>query len=194
MAQTEITVQVFEDLKDIERKLTNLGFSKTEELNIQDDYYTNLKNDSLKNASYSNLVVTSVVLRCYTTLKSKTPTSRLIRKLENLDSHNSAIGEEKIIKELDDAVHSRKVMTNIGYTNWVTLKQKNIYYKNGEKTIILSHVEDLGDFIEVEEYPSISNLIDTEKIDILKQYINSFNFKIGSDYSCKKVYMLYLKK
>ena len=176
MAQTEITVQVFEDLKDIERKLTNLGFSKTEELNIQDDYYTNLKNDSLKNASYSNLVVTSVVLRCYTTLKSKTPTSRLIRKIENLDSHNSAIGEEKIIKELDDAVHSRKVMTNIGYTNWVTLKQKNIYYKNGEKTIILSHVEDLGDFIEVEEYPSISNLIDTEKIDILKQYINSFNF------------------
>ena len=76
----------------------------------------------------------------------------------------------------------------------VTLKQKNTYYKNGEKTIILSHVENLGDFIEVEEYPSISNLIDTEKIDILKQYINSFNFKIGSDYSCKKVYMLYLKK
>ena len=194
MAQTEITVQVFEDLKDIERKLTNLGFSKTEELNIQDDYFTNLKNNSLKNASYSDLVVTSVVLRCYTTLKSKTPTAMLIRKLENLDSHNSATGEEKIIKELDDAVHSRKVMTNIGCTNWVTLKQKNIYYKNGEKTIILSHVEGLGDFLEVEEYPSISNLIDTEKIDILKQYINSFNFKIGSDYSCKKVYMLYLKK
>ena len=147
----------------------------------------------MKNASYSNLLVTSVILRSYTTLKNKVPTAKLIRRLENLDSHNYAVGEERVIKEVEDEVHSRKVMTNIGYTNWVTLKQKNIYYKKGEITIILSDVEGLGNFIEVEEYPSISNLVETEKIDILKQYIKSFNFNIGNDFSCKKVYMLYQK-
>lgn len=193
MLQTEITVQLFEDIKDIENKLTKLGFCKTEELNIQENYFTNLKNDALKNASYSNLLVTSVILRSYTTLKNKIPTAKLIRRLENLDSHNYAVGEERVIKEVEDEVHSRKVMTNIGYTNWVTLKQKNIYYKKGEITIILSDVEGLGNFIEVEEYPSISNLVETEKIDILKKYIKSFNFKIGNDFSCKKVYMLYQK-
>ena len=193
MLQTEITVQLFEDIKDVENKLIKLGFCKTEELNIQENYFTNLKNDALKNASYSNLLVTSVILRSYTTLKNKVPTAKLIRRLENLDSHNYAVGEERVIKEVEDGVHSRKVMTNIGYTNWVTLKQKNIYYKKGEITIILSDVEGLGNFIEVEEYPSISNLVETEKIDILKKYINSFNFKIGNDFSCKKVYMLYQK-
>ena len=193
MLQTEITVQLFEDIKDIENKLTKLGFCKTEELNIQENYFTNLKNDALKNASYSNLLVTSVILRSYTTLKNKIPTAKLIRRLENLDSHNYAVGEERVIKEVEDEVHSRKVMTNIGYTNWVTLKQKNIYYKKGEITIILSDVEGLGNFIEVEEYPSISNLVETEKIDILKKYIKSFNFNIGNDFSCKKVYMLYQK-
>ena len=193
MLQTEITVQLFEDIKDVENKLIKLGFCKTEELNIQENYFTNLKNDALKNASYSNLLVTSVILRSYTTLKNKIPTAMLIRRLENLDSHNYAVGEERVIKEVEDEVHSRKVMTNIGYTNWVTLKQKNIYYKKGEITIILSDVEGLGNFIEVEEYPSISNLVETEKIDILKQYIKSFNFNIGNDFSCKKVYMLYQK-
>ena len=193
MLQTEITVQLFEDIKDVENKLIKLGFCKTEELNIQENYFTNLKNDALKNASYSNLLVTSVILRSYTTLKNKVPTAKLIRRLENLDSHNYAVGEERVIKEVEDEVHSRKVMTNIGYTNWVTLKQKNIYYKKGEITIILSDVEGLGNFIEVEEYPSISNLVETEKIDILKQYIKSFNFNIGNDFSCKKVYMLYQK-
>lgn len=194
MLQTEITVQLFEDIKNVENKLIKLGFCKTEELNIQENYFTNLKNDALKNASYSNLLVTSVILRSYTTLKNKVPTAKLIRRLENLDSHNYAVGEERVIKEVEDEVHSRKVMTNIGYTNWVTLKQKNIYYKKGEITIILSDVEGLGNFIEVEEYPSISNLVETEKIDILKQYIKSFNFNIGNDFSCKKVYMLYQKK
>ena len=193
MLQTEITVQLFEDIKDVENKLIKLWFCKTEELNIQENYFTNLKNDALKNASYSNLLVTSVILRSYTTLKNKVPTAKLIRRLENLDSHNFAVGEERVIKEVEDEVHSRKVMTNIGYTNWVTLKQKNIYYKKGEITIILSDVEGLGNFIEVEEYPSISNLVETEKIDILKQYIKSFNFNIGNDFSCKKVYMLYQK-
>ncbi len=193
MLQTEITVQLFEDIKNVENKLIKLGFCKTEELNIQENYFTNLKNDALKNASYSNLLVTSVILRSYTTLKNKVPTAKLIRRLENLDSHNYAVGEERVIKEVEDEVHSRKVMTNIGYTNWVTLKQKNIYYKKGEITIILSDVEGLGNFIEVEEYPSISNLVETEKIDILKQYIKSFNFNIGNDFSCKKVYMLYQK-
>lgn len=193
MLQTEITVQLFEDIKNVENKLIKLGFCKTEELNIQENYFTNLKNEALKNASYSNLLVTSVILRSYTTLKNKVPTAKLIRRLENLDSHNYAVGEERVIKEVEDEVHSRKVMTNIGYTNWVTLKQKNIYYKKGEITIILSDVEGLGNFIEVEEYPSISNLVETEKIDILKQYIKSFNFNIGNDFSCKKVYMLYQK-
>lgn len=193
MLQTEITVQLFEDINDVENKLIKLGFCKTEELNIQENYFTNLKNDALKNASYSNLLVTSVILRSYTTLKNKVPTAKLIRRLENLDSHNYAVGEERVIKEVEDEVHSRKVMTNIGYTNWVTLKQKNVYYKKGEITIILSEVEGLGNFIEIEEYPSISNLVETEKIDILKQYIKSFNFNIGNDFSCKKVYMLYQK-
>ena len=44
MLQTEITVQLFEDIKNVENKLIKLGFCKTEELNIQENYFTNLKN------------------------------------------------------------------------------------------------------------------------------------------------------
>lgn len=191
MAQTEITVQVFEKLEDIEAKLVNLGFVKTEEFNGRDDYFVNMDKSKINNASYSNLLNNSLIIRSYTTLKDKSPTSMLLRKIKTLDENQNVIGEEKVSTKIDNVDNARRLLTGINLVNWVSLKQKNAFYKNGEKTIIVGNVEGLGNFIEIEEYKSISTFPEKEKFEILKQYINSFNFKIGSDYSCKKVFMLH---
>lgn len=191
MAQTEITVQVFEDLKDIEKKLVKLGFVKTEEFDGRDDYFVNMDKGKIAKAGYGELLKDSLIVRSYTTLTSKNPTSMLLRKIKTLDENQNVIGEEKVSTKIDNVENARKLLSGINLINWVSLKQKNAFYKNGEKTIIVGGVEGLGNFIEIEEYKSISTLPEKEKFEILKQYVNSFKFKIGADYSCKKVYMLH---
>ena len=69
---------------------------------------------------------------------------------------------------------------------------KNNFYKNGEKVVIAGTVEGLeGSFVEIEEYPSIEHLSEDEKFMELVNFVDSLNMKHGTDYSCKKIYMLY---
>ncbi|MGN1201454.1 MAG: hypothetical protein ACI4R8_04285 [Candidatus Caccovivens sp.] len=193
MAQTEVTVQVFEELTSIEKKLLNLGFEKTEEFDGKDDYFTSLNNSQIKNADYSQLLNSSLIVRSYSTLKNNSPTSMLLRKVKKLDKEGNVIGEQKISTLIDNPQNAKQMLSSVGLTNWVSLKQKNSFYTKGEKQIIVGSVENLGNFIEIEEYDSISKLSEEQKFDELAKYIESFGFNIGKDYSCKKVYMLYQK-
>lgn len=45
----------------------------------------------INNASYSNLLNNSLIIRSYTTLNDKSPTSMLLRKIKTLDENQNVI-------------------------------------------------------------------------------------------------------
>ena len=63
MAQTEITVQVFEQINNLKKKLTLLGYTETEEFNGNDYYFTTLNKNESNTASYQKLLDSSIIVR-----------------------------------------------------------------------------------------------------------------------------------
>lgn len=192
MAQTEITVQIFEDIKNVFTKLETLGFKWKDTFTGIDQYFTTLSPEQVKTASYKELLDNSIIIREFDKASTNTHQTMLVHKKKTLDSQNKVIGEEKTSLVIDNSTTASKMLTNAGLVNWMTLSQQNSFYTSGEKTVIAGTVKGLnGSFIEIEEYESIKDLPEKEKFDKLSQFVDSLGFNHGDDYSCKKIYMLY---
>ena len=194
MAQTEITVQIFEDYDVVVKRLMALGFEWVDTFTGCDRYYTTLKEKELNNIEYKPLLDSSIIIRSFHKKKSDVLSTMLVHKKKTLDAKGNVIGEEKSSVNVEDGEKTAKVLDSADLINWMTINQQNSFYKNGEKTVIVGTVKGLeGTFIEIEEYPSISGLEENEKFKILSDFIDSLGMKKGNDYSCKKIYMLYQK-
>ena len=192
MAQTEITVQIFENISKVTEKLVDLGYEWQDTFTGRDQYFTALTPTQIKQATYKELLDNSIIIRKFHKEKSNTLSVMLVHKKKTLDENGNVIGEIKSSVNVDDADRAASLLENAGLINWMTLNQQNSFYKNGEITVIAGTVKGLeGSFIEIEEYPSISHLDESEKFNILSDFIDSLNMKKGNDYSCKKIYMLY---
>lgn len=195
MGQTEITVQVFENIDILKQKLVSLGYTEKDEFTGADYYFTTLREDEIKNATYKQLLDSSVIVRSFKTKHSDDIKSSLLFKNKVLDENGKVISEEKVTTKVENCNTAVNILNLAKLNNWVTLKQQNAFYVLGEKTIIVGTVEGLdGSFMEIEEYESIKNLSSEEKINKLIDDAKQFGFKIGTDTSVKKVYMLFTKK
>lgn len=194
MAQTEITVQVFENIKNILAKLESMGFSWKDTFTGKDQYFTTLSQEEVKTATYKQLLDSSIIIREFDKASTNTHQIMLVHKKKTLDNEGKVIGEEKTSLIVDNSDVAAKMLSNAGLINWMTLSQQNNFYVSGEKTVIAGTVEGLeGSFVEIEEYDSIKDLSETEKFNKLSEFVDSLGFSIGNDYSCKKIYMLYQK-
>lgn len=194
MAQTEITVQVFENIEKIKEKLENLGYVWNEKLSGTDQYFSTFSSQKVKTASYKELLDSSIIIREFDKQSTGLHQTMLLHKKKNVDNEGKVIGEEKTSLSIDNSKTASKLLSNAGLVNWMSLSQENNFYSKGETVVIAGTVKGLeGSFIEIEEYPSIKGYSETEKFNILCDLVNSFGFKIGEDYSCKKIYMLYEK-
>ena len=73
------------------------------------------------------------------------------------------------------------------------LKSKLISFKKGDICFDIQVIENLGIFIECEEFEAIQDLSVKQKLEYLIKIVSSLNLKLGADYSCKKVLMLIKK-
>lgn len=194
MGQTEITVQVFENINNVKQKLVSLGYTEKDEFTGADYYFTTLRENEIKTATYKQLLDSSVIVRSFKTKHSSDVKSSLLFKNKVLDDAGNVISEEKVTTQVADCNTAVKILNLAKLNNWVTLKQQNAFYVLGEKTIIVGTAEGLdGCFMEIEEYASIAALTPEQKIETLIADAKSFGFKIGTDTSVKKVYMLFNK-
>ena len=194
MAQTEITVQIFEDIENIKQKLESMGYTWKDTFTGCDQYFSTLSSEQVKKASYKQLLDSSIIIREFDKASNNEHQVMLVHKKKSLDEEGRVIGEEKSSVVVDSSQKSNKLLKNAGLQNWMTLKQKNSFYCLGEKTVIVGTVEGLeGSFVEIEEYNSIKDKSEQEKFAILSEFVDSLGFKKGDDYSCKKIYMLYQK-
>lgn len=192
MAQTEITVQVFENIEKIKEKLENLGYVWNEKFSGTDQYFSTFSSQKVKKSSYKELLDSSVIIREFDKQSTGLHQIMLVHKKKNIDKEGRVVGEEKTSLFIDNSETASKLLLNAGLVNWMSLSQENNFYSKGEIVVIAGTVNGLeGSFIEIEEYPSIKGFSETEKFNILFGLVNSFGFKTGEDYSCKKIYMLY---
>ena len=195
MAQTEITVQIFEPISKVVSKLEDLGYEWQDTFTGSDQYFSTLSKEQLETATYKELLDSSIIVRAFHKKKSDSRAVMLVHKKKTLDGNGNVVGEIKSSVIVDDAQKAFSLLDNAGLINWMTLNQQNNFYKNGEKVVIAGTVEGLeGSFVEIEEYPSISHLSEEEKFNELVNFVDSLGMKHGSDYSCKKIYMLYTQR
>lgn len=190
MKKTEITVQIFEQIDSIKSKLKKLGFLKVDNYKLLDKYFTNLKIDN--GIDYQTLLKNSVIIRTVF-VKNKKPFSKLLYKNKNIDNFGNVISEEKYSTKIDNVEQLETILNILNIYRWIEIEQDIECFKLDDKQISTCNVVNLGIFIEIEEYPSINNLTHEQKFEEMCKYINSFDFNIGKDYSCKKVYMLFKK-
>lgn len=194
MAQTEITVQIFEDIQKVIEKIENLGYVWKDTFTGKDEYFSTLEQKQAPKATYKELLDSSVIIREFDKKDSGFHQTMLVHKKKTLDDDGRVVGEVKSSVEIDSSSKAHKLLSNAGLVNWITLEQQNHFYVSGEKTIIIGTVDGLeGTFVEIEEYDSIKDKPEQEKFEILCNFVKSLGFTLGDDFSCKKVYMLYSK-
>lgn len=97
MKETEVTVEVFNDLEEITTILDGRGFRKTDEYTIYDRYFT-LSGD-ISGLSYRDLLNSSILVR---SIDGSDPVDQIIFKKKEYDEHANVISEEKTKAEISD--------------------------------------------------------------------------------------------
>lgn len=185
--ETEITVELLENLEIAKNKLNNLGFIIKEKVLMTDYYFSKLPLDEILNLDYANLIKNSFLVRSVKTDNEEI--NQIIFKKKILDNCNNVIAEDKIKTNISNLNSTVKLFSEAGLTNYTTLTQNMTVYSNGEMEFVIQEIDNLGVFIEYEEDDTMKGLTEQEKINTMLNNLKSLRLEIGNDYSCKKVYL-----
>lgn len=191
MKETEITVEILDDVNDLIEMLKNKNFSLEDEFDMIDYYFSKDDTETLKKLEYLDIINHSFLVR---QIIGNDNSVNIMFKSKELDDKGNVIAEEKVktpVENLDKAI---KIFKLSGLNNWCEIKQHMLVFKRGETEFAIQIVDGLGSFIEYEETASMSEFTEQEKIDAMLADLKGLGINIGSDYSCKKVYMKFLKE
>lgn len=184
MKETEVTVEVFNDLEEITTILDGCGFRKTDEYTIYDRYFT-LSGD-ISGLSYRDLLNSSILVR---SIDGSDPVDQIIFKKKEYDEHANVISEEKTKAEISDPGAVAEILKLAGLNEYCDLTNHSLIFENGNICFALQIVSDLGIFIEYEEDETMAGLDPSEKIVRMSDRLKGLGLKLGNDFSCKKVAM-----
>lgn len=188
MRETEITIQIFEELNIIISKLKESGFTQISCYQLNDWYFTNFKEKT--NISYSLLLKNSFLVRQVIEKEEKI---YLVYKDKYVDDFDNVLSEEKTKVEVSSLADTLKIFDKANINCWCNLKQTIYVFRKDKVEFALQAVEGLGNFIEYEEDESMSEMSNKQKIDFMFSQIKALNLNSGNDLSCKKAYMKYIK-
>lgn len=191
MKETEITVEILDDVNNLIEMLKNKNFSLVDEVDMIDYYFSKIDTETLKNMQYLDIINNSFIVR---QIIGDEPSLNLMFKSKELDELGNVIAEEKVKTPVENLEKTIKIFKLAGLNNWCEIKQHMLVFKRGETEFAIQIVDGLGAFIEYEETPSMSGLTEQEKIDAMLVDLKSIGINFGDDYSCKKVYMKFKKE
>ena len=190
MKQTEVTVKVLDDENEIFEILRKQGFEVVEKYSLKDHYFSKLQTQELKEMTYKQIMENAFLVRQIKDTESK---NLLVFKNKVVDENNVVIEEEKITCQVEDLENTIKIFNFAKLNCWCQLNQHITVFKHCEIELCLSVIENLGAFIEFEEYPKLSGLSAYQKIESMKTTLKELGLKLGEDFSCKKPYLMFLK-
>lgn len=187
MRQTEITVQVYNELPTIFKRLEEKGYKLKGKYTINDFYYTSLEIN--KKQKYDVLIKNSFLINEAITDKYSLS---LVYKDKEIDKAGNVISEEKIRVSLGNLADALKIFEKANIHKWCEISQDVYEYSNGKYCLLVQHEEEIGNFIEFEEDESMKDMTTEEKINFMHSILKELDLKLGDDTNCKKVYMKYL--
>jgi len=191
--QSEITVEVLCDKETLFSLLKKKGFKYVDLLEINDYYYTHLP--ATEKISFRELIANSFLIRClrHKNLKNKrksTYYTRLVYKKKGFDSDNNVVNEKKIVCELSCTSAANEIFQLSGLLNWCTKPINGYGFYRGKQYIFIQEVEDLGLFLEIEQYPGQSGTED-EILDELVELVNELEIPVGENYHESIAYRIF---
>ena len=187
MNQTEITVQLYDSMEEIERKLSAKNFKLSKRVLMTDYYFSKYDSQALREMSYAEIIKNSLIVR---KLGEK---NFMIYKSKEFDEKDNVISEQKYSVDIADAEIAVNELLHSGLNNWCTMAQDMHIYGNGDMGFAIQCVDGLGTYVEYEEDENIAHLDPKEKIKIMLEKLSAIGFEMGSDFSVKKVYEKFLK-
>ena len=191
MKETEITVQILDDVNELINMLKNKNFSLEDEFDMIDYYFSKDDTETLKKLEYLDIINHSFLVR---QIVGNDNSVNLMFKSKELDEKGNVIAEEKVKTPVASLEKALKIFKFSGLNNWCEIKQHMLVWKRGETEFAIQIVDGLGAFIEYEETESMKDLTEQEKIDAMLADLKGLGINIGDDYSCKKVYMKFMKE
>ena len=185
MRETEITVQIYDTIEEIDKILTAQGFEMIENYQMKDWYFSKI--EDVLGVGYAELMKESFLIR------SVGGKVRLCYKNKEMDEEGNVISEEKtesVVGDLDKAI---AIFNGAGLNNYCVVENDSYVYKKGEVSFAIQVIKDLGIFLECEENESMRDLPVSEKLSRLTGIVKGLGLHLGEDYSCKKVYLLVQK-
>lgn len=182
--ETEITVQVFNKLEEIQKILKGSGFEMIESYQLNDWYFS--KYEDISFFGYQDLLNNSFLVR---QIIDDNPQIQLCYKKKVLDENNNVISEEKTNTTIKDLEKTLQIFKMANLNNYCVLKNNSYVYKKDEICFVVQCIKDLGIFIEYEEDDSMKNMNEKEKFNYMSKIVKQLGLKLGQNYSCKKVYM-----
>ena len=185
MKETEVTVQVFEEIDVILEKLKVDGYQLIEKYFLNDWYFSKFDTRDLIDMEYEEIINNSFLLRQIIDDKI---TNRITYKKKDV-FNDIVISEEKTNLNIEDLNKALFIFNSIGLNNWCVINNVSYVFEKEKIIFIVQDIKDLGVFIEYEETKDMKNLLPLEKIDLMKTNLAKLNLKLGNDFNCKKVYM-----
>ncbi len=106
MKETEITVEIFDDVKSVTKILKSLGFEMIEKYKISDYYFSKYSKAELKRLDYANLIRNSFLVR---DIVDDNPKVLLTYKDKVLDDNGNVVAEQKVISKVNDLHNTLKI-------------------------------------------------------------------------------------
>ena len=184
--ETEITVQVFETEEDAIKKISALGFEKLRQFNMNDSYFSKYSTSKLKKMQYKNVIKNSFLVREFVGHNDKV----LLLYKNKVVKNDVVLMEEKVNAKLDSKESAVKILKLAGLNNWCNSNQHLTIFRKGGFEFALQMVEGLGLFIEYEEDETVAGLEPDKKIEKMIEKLSGLGLKLGSDYACKKPFMI----
>ena len=191
MKETEITVEVLDTLENVMQILSNQGFLLIKERNMYDWYYSKSSIQDIKSMAYPEMIANSFLVRRIVDDKDL---KMLTFKKKELDNVGNVIAEEKVECKLENIDSALEIFDAAGLTCWANIHQRMLIYGKGNVEFAVQIVDGLGIFIEYEEDESMAGMDEYAKIELMASTLDQIGLKLGSDLSCKKVYLQFAKK
>jgi len=191
--ETEITAKIFCTRNEASKILERNGFFFKEKFLLVDSYYTHLKLEP--DIEYQKLLESSIVIRDadFNRRYGSVTSSTLMYKDKLYDERGEVVSETKKTCDISSSVAANEIFALAGFTEWCTKSVNGYVFKKGNNELLIQEVDDLGLFLEIEEFPSQRDQPESKKMKELIEFAKSLGLPLGHNFNEKISYLLFKK-
>ena len=180
MKEIEILVEVYSNIEDCKKELSNYEFKGTNE--VIDIYYYDPLREYLKPNEKNE------INQCMR-LRKKDDKNYITYKVDKFDDNNIWLYSDEYETEVEDFDKIQEIIKLLGLKELLTIHNKKSLYNTDKYEIALEEVKDLGTFLEVEYCTNEDVDVVLVKKDI-QEFINNLNIEVSEELHMGKPEMM----